>query len=273
MVGGVLDCSTNQRKLRIMKIERVVIWFSAGITSAVAAKIATIEYYNVHPVHLVNTDTGSEDIDNYRFMDDVSKWVGVNLEVIRNEKFNNTFEVYDKFKFFKNRYGARCTLELKKNVRRNYENLETDLQIFGYSSDEEKRAQLFCENNPEVNTYFPLIEHGITKEMCREVIFKQGISEPRTYGLGFKNANCLAFGCVKGGMGYWNHIREVFPDVFWKMAEKERELSFSINAKEKVENGRRVKIPIFLDQLDKSDGNYKFEKEIQCGLFCQDYSL
>jgi len=253
-------------------IERVVVWFSAGVSSAVAAKLAINKYDGILPVHLVNTDTGSEDDDNFRFMDDVSKWLETPVEIIRNEKYENTIDVYYKVKFIKGPYGTRCTTELKKRPRREYENLATDLQVFGFDADEAHRAERFATNNPEVRTWFPLNEQGITKMAARQMLLEAGISEPRTYALGFNNANCLKTGCVKGGMGYWNHIRKVRPDVFWRMAKVERDIGHSICVKVKDDgNGKREQLPIFLDELHPNDGNHKSEPAIQCGLFCGEF--
>ncbi len=252
----------------MIKVERVVIWFSAGVTSAIAAKVAVDKYRSLYPCHLVNTDTGSEDDDNLRFMHDVSTWLDLPLEIIRNEKYEDTFAVYDASGFMANQYGAKCTTELKKKPRLKYQNLATDLQVFGYDASEQKRADRFGQNNPEVTAWFPLIEQGITKSKCRQMLMDAGIAEPLTYSLGFKNANCLKRGCVKGGMGYWNHIRKVRPEVFWSMAKKERELNYAINSVEKREDGKRIKIPVFLDELDPDAGNYEAEPVFQCGLFC-----
>ena len=251
-----------------MNIERVVVWFSAGVTSAIAAKLARDKFSSTLPVHLVNTDTGSEDDDNYRFMDDVAAWLSLPLEIIRSIKYADTFAVYDDAKFFKNQYGARCTVELKKIPRRKYENLETDLQVFGFDADERRRADDFQMNNPEINAYFPLIEAGISKGEARSILLSAGIREPRTCSEGFNNANCLKRGCVKGGIGYWNHIRKVRPEVFWSMARKEREIGFAICAFEKIVDGKRTKVPVFLDELPQGAGNYSAEPAIQCSLFC-----
>jgi 3'-phosphoadenosine 5'-phosphosulfate sulfotransferase (PAPS reductase)/FAD synthetase len=248
-----------------MNIERVVIWFSAGVTSAVAAKLALNKYAGVYPVHLVNCDTGSEDEDNYRFMRDVSDWLGLPLEIIRSEKYKNTFDVYDNSGgFFKSRYGAPCTTKLKKKPRLKYQNLATDLQIFGYDAKEAHRAERFNHHNPLVMTWFPLIELGIDKNEARQMLLKAGIQEPRTYAEGFNNANCLAAGCVKGGIGYWNHIRKMRPEVFWRMAEKEREIGYALLTQ--VVDG--VSTPVYLDELDPNAGNHQSEAAIQCGLFC-----
>lgn len=253
-------------------IERVVIWFSAGVTSAVAAKIAVDKYAGILPVHLVNCDTGSEHDDNLRFMRDVAVWLGLELEIIRNEKFRDTAEVYLSSGFIKNQHGAKCTYELKKLPRRQYENLATDLQVFGYDADEQGRAATFVQNNPEVSVWFPLIERGITKPMARQILMQAGIAEPITYSLGFNNANCLKAGCVKGGMGYWNHYRRVFPEQFERMAKLEREIGYAIcSREERGANGERIKIPVYLDELDPGAGNYDAEPAFQCGLFCGQY--
>jgi len=250
-------------------IERIVVWFSAGVTSAIAAKIAVERYSEIIPIHLVNCDTGSEDEDNLRFMNDVSDWLNIPLEIIRNEKYKNTFDVYDQTGFFKNQHGAKCTVELKKKPRMKYQNLATDLQVFGFDAHEERRAQRFIDNNLEVRSWFPVLEAGYSKDNCREILFNAGIKEPRTYAEGFHNANCLAAGCVKGGIGYWNHIRKVRPVVFWNMATKEREIGFALLAKETTgEHGERIKIPVFLDELSPEDGNYKTDPSFQCSLFC-----
>jgi 3'-phosphoadenosine 5'-phosphosulfate sulfotransferase (PAPS reductase)/FAD synthetase len=255
-----------------MNIERIVIWFSSGVTSAVAAKITVNKYAGILPVHLVNCDTGSEDDDNWRFAHEVSTWVGLPLEIIRNEKYEDTIAVYRSSGFIKSVHGAKCTYELKKLPRRQYENLATDLQVFGYDADEKGRAQRFNENNPEVATWFPLIEEGITKTDARQILAQAGIQEPLTYSLGFKNANCLKAGCVKGGMGYWNHIRKVYPAVFWNMAKVEREIGHAICSSERQgENGERIKIPVYLDELPPDAGNYDSEPAFQCGLFCGQY--
>ena len=252
-----------------MDISRVVVWFSAGVTSAWALREAVAEYRGRLPVHAVNTDTGSEDEDNYRFMQDACSWLGVPLEIIKNEKYVDTFAVYDETKFFlKPGIGAKCTFELKRKMRMRYQNLATDLQVFGYDADEGDRAEFFVKNNPEVRAWFPLVEKGITKLMARQMLLDAGIREPRTYEEGFRNANCLNRGCVKGGVGYWNFMRRARPQVFEAMARKERELGFCLLRLDKYVDGKRTKVDVFLDELDPSLGNYKMEPSIVCGLFC-----
>jgi len=244
---------------------RVVVWVSAGVTSAWAAKMA-LDTYPAEMVRLVCCDTGSEDDDNFRFMSDVDRWLGIKTEMIKSVKFTDTMDVFRKSGYIKGRYGAPCTLQLKKVPRRAYENLATDYQVFGYSAEEEARATRFMENNPEVDAWFPLIENGVTKAMAREYLLRSGVVEPRTYSEGFSNANCLKTGCVKGAKGYWNHVRKMRPEAFLAMAQLEREVGYALNTVTK--DGART--PVFLDELDPVAGNYKGEPPIQCGLFCED---
>lgn len=252
-------------------IDRVVVWFSAGVTSAVALKLALDKYRGSLPVVAAYCDTGSEHEDNARFMRDVEQWLGVTVVVLRGN-YSDTFAVYRSSGFIKNTFGAKCTYELKKLPRRQFEQLATDLQVFGYDASEHGRAQRFMDNNPEVNTWFPLIDEGITKDEARHILKLGGIQEPITYSLGFNNANCLRTGCVKGGMGYWNHMRRVFPDTFWRMAALEREIGHAICSHEKRgPDGERVKVPVYLDELDPIAGNYNTEPAFQCGLFCGQY--
>lgn len=250
-----------------MDIKRVVVWFSAGVTSAVAGKMALDKYRDVLPVVFAYCDTGSEDPDNMRFLRDVEKWLGIEVKILKNDKYENTFDVYRKTGYLVGNMGARCSLELKKKVRQDFEDVSGDLQVFGYDSTERERADRFVFNNPEVLTWFPLIDNMFTKDDCHELLMRHGIKRPATYDLGFKNANCLQTGCVKGGMGYWNHYRKVYPDRYQRMAELERELDVAIN--KTYVDGQRTRV--FLDELPEDAGNYNAEPSFQCGLFCGIY--
>ena len=57
----------------------IVVWFSCGVASAVAAKL-TIEKYSTQEVRVVNSPVIEEDLDNVRFLNDVEKWLGVEIE-------------------------------------------------------------------------------------------------------------------------------------------------------------------------------------------------
>lgn len=233
---------------------RHVVWFSCGVASAVIADIVRREQPGVI---LVRCWLGGESSDNDRFMRDVEQWLGITVIVLQSEEYKDHFEVIEKTGWVNGPGGARCTGELKKKLRFNFQHA-TDVQYFGYTIDPEdrRRARRFVESFPEVNARFPLIERGMTKEDCAGIIWKQGIELPEMYRRGFNNNNCI--GCVKGGMGYWNKIRTVFPDVFERMAKLERKVKATC-----------IK-GVYLDELNPNAGRHE-DFVIQCDFNCQAY--
>lgn len=160
--------------------------------------------------------------------------------------------------FIKNQFGAKCTTELKRKVREKHQ-LPDDIHIFGFTVEEEDRAISFEERNSQLAVDWLLIDNGITKEGCLNMLTNAGIELPIMYRLGYTNNNCI--GCVKGGMGYWNKIRKDFPAEFERMAKKERELGYAIL---KDKNGM-----VYLDELDPNRGNYGREPDIECSFVCK----
>lgn len=235
--------------------QRTVVWFSAGAASAVAAKLIIAE----KPANLVlaYTDPGAEHPDNKRFMAECEQWFGYPVTYLKSEKYVDTWDVWEKERFLVSPQGARCTTELKKKIRRKFQ-LHDDIQVFGYTSEEEHRADRFREQNPEVNLRTPLIEHGLTKQDCLAMVDRAGIELPAMYKLGYQNNNCI--GCPKGGMGYWNKIRVDFPEVFNRMALLERKLDNTVLRS----NGK----PLFLDDLDPKRGHHAKEPSFECSLLC-----
>ena len=239
-------------------MSRVVCWWSAGIASTAAAHLALAR----GPAVVAYCDTSStEHPDNLRFLADCERWFGQEILRLRSDKYEDTWDVFRKTRWLVGVGGARCTTELKKLVRRGFQE-PGDVQVFGFTVEEEKRAKDFRANNPEVDAWFPLIEERMTKADCRDLVRGVGIEIPAMYRLGYKNNNCI--GCVKGQSGYWNKIRVDFPEVFARMAGLERELGVAIN--KRYEGGKRLRV--FLDELPKGAGRYAAEPDIECGVAC-----
>jgi len=240
---------------------RIIVWFSCGATSAVAAKLA-LNKYKDRDVRIIYCDTASEHEDNYRFLSDCETWYGQRIEVLKSEKYEDIWDVFLKSKYLELR-GARCTSELKKKLRMDYEQPD-DHQVFGFDSAEDKRITRFRENNPEVLLEAILYDRRLSKSDCLNILREQGITPPAIYEMGYRNANCL--GCVKGGSGYWNKIRVDFPDVFDRMAKVERTLNVAI-CKSYKGDGKRKRV--FLDELPPTAGRYSEEPSFDCGVLCQ----
>lgn len=239
--------------------QRVVVWFSCGAASAVAAKMAVEKYPHAEVCYC---DTlAYEHPDNKRFMSDVESWIGTQIKVLKSEKYDDIFDVFYKTKYLVGVRGARCTVELKKNVRKSYQQ-DGDLQVLGMTADEADRIARFEDANPHEEWEWILEDEGVTKSDCYRIIQEAGIKLPEMYLMGYNNNNCI--GCVKGQSGYWNKIRRDFPAVFDRMAKTERDLGVAIN--KRYENGTRIRV--FLDELDPSAGRGVPMPDIECGAFC-----
>jgi hypothetical protein len=238
---------------------RVLVSFSCGAASAVAAKLAVEEYGNVDVIYC---DTfAHEHPDNRRFFDDVQAWLGREITVLKSEQYGDIFDVFAKTGWLVGPAGARCTTELKKKVRQKFQRVD-DIHVLGFTSEEAKRRDRFQANNPELLTDFILIRKGVTKAMCKRMLTDAGIALPAMYLLGYKNNNCI--GCVKGQSGYWNKIRVDFPAAFDRMAATERTMGVACNKK----YVKGVRIPVFLDELDPKAGRYASEPDLSCGVWC-----
>lgn len=235
----------------------IIAWFSCGCTSAVACKIAINEYDDVKIFYI---DTGGEHEDSRRFLSECQEWFGREIIIIKNKNYLDHFDCLSKKGW--GAIGASCTLELKKKMRWEIEDEYPNYQaqVFGFDLSEKVRARRFIEQYPKSKAIFPLIERGLTKPECLEIIKRTGIALPQMYTLGYHNNNCI--GCVKGGLGYWNKIRKDFPQAFQRMAKIEREREF---ASHKEKDGT----PIFLDELSPNRGEFTREIMPECGIFCE----
>jgi len=233
---------------------KYIVWFSCGAPSAVCGKLA-IEEYGFNNVELCYCNTFAyEHPDNKRFILDVGVWLNKQVKILSSKQYKDIFDVFDKTGWLVGPKGARCTTELKKKVREDYE-IVGDTHIFGLTVEEYGRVNAMTEHHHDLKLDFILYRKQYTRDMCLQEIKDAGIRLPTMYTMGYNNNNCI--GCVKGGKGYWNKIRKDFPLAFKKMAEQERKMGTSIFE------------GCYLDELDPKAGNHKTEHSFECGVMCQ----
>lgn len=198
-------------------MRRRVAWFSAGAASAIAAMLAK-------PDVIAYCETGSEDIDNDRFLLDVQAWLGQPITRLRSEKYRDTWAVWEGRRYISGISGAPCTSELKIAPRLAFEQ-PGDVHIFGYTADsaDVRRAEAFRENWPQMTIETPLITGGITKAACLAMLETAGFKPPRTYAQGYPNANCIPC-CKATSPDYWALVRKQNPVEFQRFAELSRSL-------------------------------------------------
>ena len=239
----------------------IAVWFSCGAASAVAAKL-TVEKYGKELVRVVNSPVIEEHPDNRRFLNDVQEWIGVPVELAVNPRYPaaSAREVWEKRKYMSGVQGAPCTIELKKEARYAWERAnDPKWHVLGFTADERKRHDRFVLTERK-NVLPVLIDAGITKQRCLEIVTEAGIKLPEIYGLGYPNANCI--GCVKAtSPKYWNLVRDTFPDVFADRAEQSRKLGVRLTRVK----GKRI----FLDDLPQKVTG-QMDLDFDCGVFCEE---
>ncbi len=209
---------------------KIVCWWSGGITSAVACKIA-IDIYGVDNCRVIMIDTQNEHQDTYRFKSDCEKWYRLPIEIITGigEKYSNIFDVWRTYKSLNTATGAICSSELKRMVREKWEKENRfKHQVFGFEFDKKemnRALSMTLNHGARTKAIYPLLLMGYDKKDCIRIVAEQGIEIPLMYKLGFQNNNCFGTGCIQGGIGYWQKMQREFPNKFEVMADLKHELS------------------------------------------------
>jgi len=231
----------------------IVSWFSCGASSAVATMLAIRKHGNIK---ICYTHIDDQHPDTLRFLKDCQDWFGIVIDI----DYGIVRSVNDaclKAGFVNSPFGAPCTRILKRDVRKKWEreNKGRHTYIWGFDLNEKDRADRVVENMPEHDHEFPLIENYYDKKMTHGLLEHAGIKRPIMYDLGYPNNNCI--GCVKGGMGYWNKIRQDFPEVFEQRCKLEE-----------ITGGKIFK-QFNLRELDETRGNLQDIIVPDCGIFCE----
>lgn len=242
--------------------DTIVVWFSCGAPSAVAAKLTLEKYGNTCVIRIVNNPIADEDPDNIRFLTDIEIWLNHPIEFAINSKYPNHSceEVWNERKYMSGTKGAPCTKALKREARYEFENHNRiDWHVFGYAAEEIARYEAF-KFSERANTLGILIDAGLTRQDCYNLLLADGIRPPIVYEMGLPNANCP--GCVKAtSPTYWNLIRVTHPDVFKRRAEQSRRIGCRLVRYK----GKRI----FLDELPPdAKGRPIKNMKIDCGIFC-----
>jgi hypothetical protein len=235
-----------------------VAYFSAGVSSAVATKLM------IHEIdRIMYTNIDDHHPDTMRFVQDCEAWFGKPVEKWQSQT-RTVEQVMRRRRYIRNpKTGfATCTEELKQWVRRDFERANKGRLriVWGYDCEETHRQQRILESMVEYQHCVPLIDRRITKAHAHEILKASGIRRPVMYEMGYQNNNCV--GCVKGGMGYWNKIRQDFPEVYADRAKMERDIGFPIL-------GRNT----WLDELDPTRGRNEPPVCDECGLLCSAMGL
>lgn len=239
----------------LFKDGRLVVWFSCGAASACALKLVA----DREPLAVYCDLSKDEHEDNARFLRDVEQWTGINVLKIKSAKYGSVEEVFEARQYMAGTAGSPCTVEMKKVPRFTFQRAD-DTHIFGMSTDERKRIARFEADNHDLNLSWPLVDAGMSKADCLQMLKDAGIALPVKYLQGYTNNNC--HGCVKAASPhYWNLVRKTNPEVFSRRCEQSRRLG----AKLVRYKGERI----YLDELPET-ADEKINEDLSCGPQCAD---
>lgn len=241
--------------------KRYIAMFSGGASSAYVA-YKMVQQYGKDNCILFFTDTLWEDRDNYRFMEDIAQYIGIEITPRINGRTPE--EIFFSMGYLGNARLAKCSEELKvketvffteKLREQGYE----PILFFGIGPHEKHRADNLRDFYAHVaiepiETRFPMIEIYKGDIDAKTIIEKEWkIKLPHMYELGFSHANCGGR-CVRGGFKHYALLYNVWPERFKEQEEME----------EKFRNEFNKNVSI----LKKDKGSYtlkqlreRFEKE------------
>ena len=243
-----------------------IIFLSSGITSWVAGMRVVEKYGNENCIG-VFADTGVEDEDNYRFLQESTKYLGIELVRVFRETL---WENWTRNQAIPNNHMAFCSRQLKQEPCRKWlkENSDpkTDILYVGIAWDEIHRTPAIEKGWSPWQVKFPMTDPPyLDKPQTLQIAIDCGINPPRLYRYGLPHANCGG-GCVRAGMAQWKHVLRVLPDVYaiWEGKEQEMQDSTGKNCTIMKRSIRGKSEPFSLKELRE-------QEEAQCSLFDDDW--
>lgn len=207
-----------------------VVMFSGGASSAYVAKYV-IDKYGKENTVLFFTDTLWEDEDNYRFLNEVSEYL--DIEITRKVDGRTPENVFYDTRFLGNSRVAKCSEELKIKqtivfLEEMYQQGKKPILYFGIGPHEKHRARNltdFYMHMPlePTETRYPMIDIFRSDVDAKHIISSEwGIKLPRMYELGFSHANCKGR-CVRGGLHHYANLYRVWKDVYLEQEQMEED--------------------------------------------------
>lgn len=205
-------------------VKKHIVQYSGGVGSFFAAK-RVVEKFGKDNVTLLFADTKMEDPDLYRFLEDTSKCLGVDITVLADGR--NPWELFKDRRFLGNTRVDVCSETLKRELLWRWinANASPDATIYvGIDWTEEHRLERLKSYRPKWKIESPLIwEPLIDKPSMLLELGVIGIKTPFLYTLGFAHNNCSGF-CVKSGQAQFKLLLEKLPERYAYHEQKEQEL-------------------------------------------------
>jgi Phosphoadenosine phosphosulfate reductase family len=225
---------------------RIIVNFSGGVGSFIAAKLA-IEKYGSGPVNLLFADTKMEDEDLYRFNREAVKYLNVPISVVEDGR--TPWEVFNDHRYLGNSRIDPCSRILKRELLRawieKYIPVKGTKIVLGIDFTEVHRLENARPYWQPYELWAPLCDTSNQlwwkPDMIKE-LERIGIRPPRLYEMGFPHNNCGGF-CIKAGQAQFRLLLEKMPERYAYHEDQEARLQAKLGKPvtilRKQENGVR----------------------------------
>ena len=201
----------------VVTVEHVVM-FSGGAGSAVAAA-RVVERHGPNSVVLLCADTRSEADDWRPFVDAAAAHIGARLVIL--DAGRDIWELALEQRAVPRQGMDFCSRLLKREPLAAWcrENAPDAVQHFGFTWDEAHRFERVRARSRapvdapclwDVPPFRPLDK----AQVLTIVAGWADVPTPHAYHLGLPHNNCLRYGCVRGGQGYWERLSRLAPDAY-----------------------------------------------------------
>ena len=207
-----------------------IVFFSSGAASTVAA-MRVAQKYGTENLYLLFADTGIEDEDNYRFLQDSANHIGGQLVHLKDGR--TPWDVFNQGKWLSHRQGEKgCSYQLKvlpcKEWIENNPDIspENTVLYFGINFEEIHRIDAIAANWSPYKVETPLCwdEFGwADKAKIFSALKQANLTPPRLYEMGFSHANCGGF-CIKAGLGHYRNLLKQMPERYAHHEQQEKQL-------------------------------------------------
>lgn len=257
---------------------RKIIFLSSGITSWVAG-LRTVQKYGAENCLGLFSDTGIEDPDNYRFLEESTKKLEIPLVIVSAGE--SMWDCWERNRAVPNNRMPFCSFDMKHKPARDWlkanTSPDTDSLVVGIAWDEIHRIPKIKEGWSPYQVDFPMTDKPyLDKPSTLELARSFGIDPPRLYKYGLPHANCGG-GCARAGIAQWKHVLQVLPEVYALWEEKELYMQEKLGKKHTIlkRSIRGVTTPYSLKELRESEEEQLniFESEDWggCGCFSDNF--
>lgn len=251
-----------------------VVQFSGGAGSWAAAR-RVVERYGPGDVTLLCADTRSEHVDWRAFVDAAAAELGARLVMLDGGR--DIWELAREQHMIPNTMADFCSRILKREPTVEWLDATCDkattIVYLGFDYTEDHRLEATLAHQEGWQCEMPLMWEPLADKA--DILAELEASElpfPAAYRLGLPHNNCLTFGCVKGGQGYWERLLRLLPASYARAETEEESFraefgDYSILRDRRSGETKPLPLRVFRERLQRQPSLFDADDHGTCACF------